>query len=189
MVSRGDPGGPARQQSDVLRPPPGIQERLDLVVRHVDRLRLRRRDEAHLDPLSPARPHPHRGQRGEGVSDLPGVPQVVVQHERDERHGRLAEAGEDPLVLVRVDIEPARGLVPQRCHQRPPPQVGEVLRLVDDDGVEAILLRQLACQFGHLRREAPLPEVAVVAIGELGHSQLSGQLLERPDERRVMSAR
>ena len=65
-------------------------------------------DEAHVRTVTSARVHPGRRERTERLVDLLGVPQVVVEHERDERHRRLAEAREDPLVLVGVDVEPAR---------------------------------------------------------------------------------
>ena len=97
-----------------------------------------------LRPLAAARGHPGRGQRTEGRVDLPGVPQVMVEDQRDERHRRLAEPGKDPLVLVWVDVQAAGLLVLHRSEQRGPPVVGEVLRLSDDQRVEPVPRRQLA---------------------------------------------
>ena len=94
-----------------------------------------------------------------------------------------AEPGEHALVLVGVDVQTARLLVAQRVHQRPPPPVREVLRLVHDDGVEPLPVGQCGGQVRHTVGQATLPEVAVLPGAALG-TPGPPQLLEGADERR-----
>ena len=147
--------------------------------------------EADVGALAPAQVHPHRRERAEGPRDLLGVAQVVVEHQRDERHRGLAEAGEDPLVLVGVDVETALVLVAQRLHERVPPVVGEVLRLVDDHGVELLALgqarrrsRSSAPARSRSQKSASLRSCDAVSMP---HSLR--EVLERPDEGRPVVPR
>ena len=77
-------------------------------------------------------------ERLERIGDLAGVAQVVVEDQRNERHRRRAVAVEDALAFVGEDVQAAGLLVLERCEQRIPPRVGEVLGLVDDDRVEPV---------------------------------------------------
>ena len=66
---------------------------------------------------------------------------------------------EDPLALIGEDIQAAGLVVLEGRQQRIPPGVREVLRLVDDDRVEAMSGLELRCQLGHLERKVVLPEL------------------------------
>ncbi len=144
--------------------------------------------EADVEPVSPAGLHPARGQRPEGLIDLAGVAQVVVQHQRHQLHRGPAETGEEPLVLVGEDEDAALLLVAQRTQDRLPPGVGEVLGLVDHHRVEAVTGRQLAGLLGHQPGQSVLPELAVVAGAHLDAPQ-SAQVLVGADERGPVLAR
>ena len=119
--------------------------------------------------------------------DLAGVPEVVVQHQRDELHRRSAEAGEDPLVLVGVDVEPALLLVAQRLEHRSPPAVREVLCLVDDHRVVLVLVVEVLGEVAHQLRQVDLPEVTVAAVTR-GGTPLQAELVESADEGRPVLA-
>ena len=71
-------------------------------------------------------------------------------------------------------------------HDRRPPEVGEVLRLIDDERVELLAVGQRRHQLRHLLGQPGLPEVGVVAPAELSDTQVGGEVLEGPDEVRTM---
>ncbi|BDX32234.1 hypothetical protein TUM20985_27810 [Mycobacterium antarcticum] len=69
-----------------------------------------------------------------------------------------------PLVAEHVDA--ALDGVLQRSEQRVPPGVGEVLRLVDDDRVEAVAEVEFGYEIGHLERKVALPELHGLVIAQ-----------------------
>ena len=96
--------------------------------------------------------------------------------------------GEDPLALVGEDEQPAVLPVLEPLHQRRPPRVGEVLPLVDDERVVALLLEQVLGDPAHLLGQPPLPVVAVVVLpGRRAPRDAEG--VELPDVRRSLAAR
>lgn len=66
---------------------------------------------------------------------------------------------EHALRLVAEHVDATVVGVSQARQYRPPPFVGEVLRLVDDDGVEAVSGIQRLGKISHLVRQLVLPEV------------------------------
>ena len=79
-------------------------------------------------------------------------------------------------------------LVAQSGNQRRPPAVGEVLRLVDDEGVKAFRVHQVRRHLTHLQREPNLPIVAVVVEPSWcapGHAEV----VEGADVRRSLVGR
>src|SRR5680860_129039 len=159
------------QQGDVLGRPALLEKNLDLVVRLTQRLVVRAGDETHRVAVPAAVAHLHLGQGPEGLGDRERVAEVLVQEHRDERQRRTALPGEDPLALVREDVDTTTLLVAQCGQQRRPPGVREVLCLVDDDRVEELVVGQVEREAGHLGREAFFPEPAVVvrAAGSTPH--------------------
>ena len=158
------PGG---EQRDLGGVPAVVEQRLDLVVGDPDRVLAARGHEPHGQTVAAAGLHAGRRERSERLVDLLGVAQVVVEHQRDELHRRSPEALEEALPLVGEDKDAALLLVLERTQHRRPPGVGEVLRLVDHERVEAPAGRQLGGLLGHQRRQPVLPELAVVAGAHL----------------------
>ena len=136
-------------------------------------------------PFAAEEAHRVVDERLEGVGDLAGVAQVVVEDQRHQRHGRGAVAVEDALALVGEDVDAAGLVVLERGEQRVPPGVGEVLRLVDDDRVESVAGLELRCEIGHLEREVVLPELH----GLVGAQRLRRGLRVRPTARRGRGTR
>ncbi len=89
--------------------------------------------------------------------DLAGVAQVAVEGERHEVDAGPPRAVEDPLAVVAEDRDPPGGGIGEGGEQRRPPRVGEVLGLVDDEGVEALLVRQPAGEVEHPGGQDVLP--------------------------------
>ena len=89
-------------------------------------------------------------------------------------------AVEDALAFVGEHVD-AAGLVVVQCgEQRVPPGVREVLCLVDDDRVETVTWRQLACEFSHFEWKVVLPELngLLIADGLVGTFRRAPQLAE-----------
>src|SRR4051812_13068523 len=150
------------EQGKVLGSPPLVQEYVDLVLCGPQRLAGLALDEPDLRSVDLAETHPDRGQRGEAARDLAGVAEVDVQDQGDESCGRSTEPGEHTLPLVGEHVE-AAGVLDLQCREHcRPPEVGEVLRLIDDDGVERLPGRLLRTQLDHQLWQLDLPEVAVV---------------------------
>lgn len=116
------------------------------------------------------------GEPTEGLCDPFGVTQVLVDVQGDEPGGGVLGRSCGCRVLPSVDVLP---LVHERVHpavvgllqareQSLPPQRGEVLGLIDDDGVQLLLDRQEIREFleqpRHLLIEVLLP-------GSVGHAQ------------------
>ena len=102
----------------------------------------------------------------ERIGDLAGVAQIVVEDERDQRHRWRSVPVEHALAFIGEHVE-AAGLVVLECgEERVPPSVGEVLRLVDNDGVEPVTRLQLCCEFSHLERQVLLPELDGLVTSE-----------------------
>jgi hypothetical protein len=188
------------EQRDVLGAPALLEQLEHLLLGRLERPLLGALHPRHVGSVPTEQPHPVRCQRVDGTADLGGVAQVVVQDQRYERNRWRAEPAEHPLVGVGVEVEPAALLVLERPEDGLPPQVGEVLRLVHDEGVVAVAGVEGTRQVGHLLRQRLL----VVARGpggagrglhplepvvlRLGAPELA-QLLEGPDERRSLLAR
>jgi hypothetical protein len=119
-------------------------------------------DEPHRHPALPADAHLRRREAGEGAGDLLGVAKVLGERDRYQIDGRPALPGEHPLPLIGEDVQTAVLPVLERRQHSRPPALREVLRLVDDDGVEPLGLGALTRQGDHLGREELLPVGAVV---------------------------
>ena len=72
-----------RVQREILRAPTFVEQQLDLVVADTHRIVRSEGHEPHSWALAPEEPHPVVDKRLEGVGDLAGFAQVVVQ---DQRH-------------------------------------------------------------------------------------------------------
>ena len=178
---------PGREQGDVLGLPARVEQCVHRVVGCVERIGRAARHEPNSRAVAATGVHAGGGERTERLVDLARVPEVVVQHQRDELHRRPAEAGEDALVLVGVDVEPALLLVAQRLEHRTPPAVREVLRLVDDHRVVLVLVVEVLGEVAHQLREVDLPEVTVAAVA-FRCAPLQPELVEGADEGRAVLA-
>jgi hypothetical protein len=67
-------------------------------------------------------------------------------------------AVEDTLSFVTEDVDTAVDGAFERGKQRVPPCVGEILSVVDDDGIESMTGFELGCEISHLEREFMFPE-------------------------------
>ncbi len=84
-----------------------------------------------------------------------------------QRHGHelqrdAAFSGKDALRVVHEDVQAAGVLVAQAAQQRRPPQIAEVLRLVDHDRVEEVVGTARARERPEREGQPPLPVVRVV---------------------------
>jgi hypothetical protein len=104
--------------------------------------------------------------------------------------------GGDPyrsLAFVGEHVE-AAGLVVLECgEQWVPPGVGEVLSLVDDDGVEPVSRLQLCSEFSHLKRKVVFPELGGLVtskglIGTLGCAPKLAEVVKLADVGRLMAS-
>jgi hypothetical protein len=130
--------GAGGEQRDILGAPTVFEEQLDLVVADVHRVLTGAGYELHRRPVAAEEAHRVVDERLEGVGDLAGVAQIVVEGQRDERHRWGPVPVEDTLAFVGEHVDAAGLVVLERREQRVPPSVGEVLGLVDDDGVEPV---------------------------------------------------
>jgi hypothetical protein len=95
------------QQRDVLGTPSLLKEPLDFVVAGVHGVLPGAHDESHRGALPAQEAHRQIDQGLKGVGDLPGVAQIVVQHQRHQRHRRRPMPIEDPLPFVGEHIDSA----------------------------------------------------------------------------------
>ena len=115
--------------------------------------------------------------------------QVVVEHQGHQGERWASEPGEHPLPFVAVGVDTTGDLVAQRPHQRRPPVVGEVLGLVDHNGVEPLGIGKLTGSLGHPRRQPGLPILGVVARAVDVDAPAAGEILEGSDECRALRGR
>ena len=170
------------EQGQVLGAPPAVEEYVDLVLGHVEGVVDAALHEPDVRTVDVPQAHPDRGQRREPGGDLTGVAEVAVEHQRDQPRRKPAEPREDPLPLVGEHVEATGLLVPERRQRRGPPQVGEVLGLVDDDRVEEPAVRLPRAEVHHQPGQLDLPEVTVVlAAGR--RAPVDAEVVERADVR------
>ena len=109
--------GTGGQQRDVLGPPSLLEEQFDLVVAAVHGVVTSAGDELHGGTLAAEEAHRVVDQWLERVGDLAGVPEVVVEDQRDERHRWRSVPVEDALAFVGERVN-AAGLVILECGQK-----------------------------------------------------------------------
>ena len=119
-----------------------------------------------LDRVTAVQPHDlrFRSKPGDRLDDGVDVAQVLPKVEGV--HGDRCGPGavEDPLVLIREGIQdPCRRFLQTRFDCLPP-DVGEVLALVDDDRVEQLGILLLQRKVVQLLRQFDLPVMGVVIV-------------------------
>lgn len=101
---------------------------------------------------------------------------------------------EDALSFVAEHIQTTIVDILQGGQQRVPPRVGEILRFIDDDRVEAMSRRELCCQIGHLEWQIMFPEPDGVVVSQglvrsLRRTPLDAESMELADIGRLLAAR
>lgn len=139
-----------RQQGDVLGPPPLVEERVDLVVGGVESVVGVAGDEPRVGPVTAPKLHTLSDKGTECGRDLADVAQIVVEDQGHQRDRWRPLPVEDPLVFVAEQVDATGVRITQAGEQRQPPVVSEVLRLVDDDGVEAVAGWECLGELDHL---------------------------------------
>lgn len=171
------------QQSDLAGVEPLVEEGLDRVVGGAHGVVGRDVDHTHGCAGQPAGPHGPVGEGAEGLGDLLGGAQVLVEQHGVELDGRLTVAREHPLVVVHEHEQAAVLGVPQAAQERRPPGGPEVLRLVDHHGVEQLGGGLLGGELAERARQRLLPVLRVVVAAALG-SPPARQVVEEAHERR-----
>ena len=128
------------QQRHVLGVPALVQELHRGIVGGLHGLRRAARDEPDRGSLAAQKLGGVGGQGREHVADLAAVAQVGVQRQGDQAEVGAVVAVEDSLLLVGEHRDPCLVRVAQGGQERGPPGMGAVLGLVDDQGVEALLV-------------------------------------------------
>lgn len=118
------------------------------------------------------------GEPGDRLDDRVGIAQILTQIERVHGDRCRAVPVEDPLMFVSEGVENAGRRCAQARLDSLPPDVREILALVDDDRIEQVGRITFTGEFAQPLRQRDLPVVRVV-IGTRLRAPLQRQVMEQ----------